>query len=179
MKRPTIIAIIVFIVTCLLFYACNKTSDTISRYIKSSCNFNDTCVFFNSYDSTNCKAPCDYIDLKEALETDYDTLYLISTGFESDISDIIGFKYKGGDFTTESEDYNLLLLVKQKQIVYEGKIKKSLDVVNFSYSTISTSSTSFCLLKHSSSIYKVKREKDGLKYRYYLYNIVECGSDGG
>lgn len=175
LKRINIIALVVII---LFLSACNKTSDKISRYIKNNCNFENTAVFINDYDSTSYTSKADFIDLKKALRIDYDTLYLISAGFKSDISEIIGFQYNGGDFTVESEDYNLLLLVKQNQIVYEGTIKKLLDKVNFEYSYMSSMSSSFCMLKHSSSVYKVKREKDGLIYRYFLYNVYSSGIEG-
>ncbi len=160
---------IVLVLTILFLSGCNKTSNKISKYIRNNCNFEDTITFFNAFDNTYYKASGDLIDLKKALDIDYDTLYLISVGFESDISDIIGFKYNGGDFTLESEDKNLLLLVKNNEVVYQDKIKSLLDKVNFVYPFGEGSSA--CLLKHSSSIYKVKREKDGLIYRYYLYNV--------
>lgn len=115
-------------------------------------------------------APSDFIDLKKALKIDYDTLYLISGGFESDISDIIGFKYNGGDFTLEAEDNNLLLLVKNDKIVYQDKISRLRGKVCFFY-PFWRKSPSICLLKHSSSIYKVERERNGLLYSYYLYNV--------
>lgn len=171
MKQLKRINIISLIAVILFLIACNKTSNKISNYIKNNCNFENTAVFFNDFDSSYYTSPADYIDLKKALKVDYDTLYLISAGFKTDISDIIGFQYKGRDFTFESEDYNLLLLVKQNHVVYEETFKKLLDKVNFEYSHVSTVSSSFCLLKHSSSIYKVKSEKNGFTYRYYLFNV--------
>ncbi len=163
--------IIVLISVSVLMSACNKTSDKIAKYIRYNCKFNKTAVFFNYIDSTYYTAPADYIDLKKVLKVDYDTLYLISVGFESDISKIIGFPYHGGDFTIESEDKNLLLLVKQNKVVYKGTLEH-FDKIMFMYPTIWRNdffTSSSCLLKHSSSIYKVERERDGFLYHYYLY----------
>ena len=165
-----ILFFIVFIVIVLFLIICNKTSNKIALYIKFNCDFKKTAVFFNYFDSTYYTAPADFIDLKKALGIDYDTLYLISAGFESDISDVIGFQYNGGDFLLESEDKNLLLLVKNKSIVYQSKLKSLIDVAHFVYPSWEYIETPY-LLKHSSSIYQIKRERDGLIYRYYLFNV--------
>ncbi len=162
--------ILTLLIVCVFNIACNKTSDKITMYINNNCDFKRNAVFFNYIDSTYYTAPSDFIDLKKALKIDYDTLYLISGGFESDISDIIGFKYNGGDFTLEAEDNNLLLLVKNDKIVYQDKISRLRGKVCFFY-PFWRKSPSICLLKHSSSIYKVERERNGLLYSYYLYNV--------
>ena len=170
-KKIILRIVIPFTATIVLFLSiCNKTSHKIARYITFNCDFKDTAVFFNYYDSTYYTAPAGFIDLKKALNVDYDTLYLISCGFESDISDIIGFQYNGGDFTLESEDKDLLLLVKNRNVVYESKLKSLLNVASFVYPSWEDIETPY-LLKHSSSIYKVERERDGLMYRYYLFNV--------
>lgn len=175
MKTLNIKIIFVLISASVLMGACNGTSDKIARYINRNCDFKKTDVFFNIIDSTLYTAPADYIDLKKTLKVDYDTLYLISIGFESDISEIIGFPYHGGDFTVEAEDKDLLLLVKQNKVVYKGTIKHLFEKASFAYPMGSKYhfSSSACLLKHSSSIYKVHREKDGWSYSYYLYNKDE------
>ncbi len=165
-------SIIFLIVFCVFISACNKTSNKITSYINDNCDFKKNDVFFRVIDSTYRTSPADFIDLKKALKVDYDTLYLISVGFESDISDIIGFKYNGGDFTIEAEDKNLLLLVKNHEVVYQDKIKKMSEKVHFMYA-LEENPSLFCLLKHCSSIYKVERERDGLQYFYYLYNVNE------
>lgn len=174
MKRINFKIIIVLVAASVLLGACNRTSDKIARYIRYNCDFKETDVFYNTSGITSYIAPVDYIDLKKALKVDYDTLYLISVGFESDISEIIGFPYHGGDFTVESEDRDLLLLVKQNEVVYKGTIKffKEKAVLVYFWNTESPHSSA-CLLKHSSSIYRVAREKDGWSYNYYLYNIDE------
>ncbi|MBP1645520.1 MAG: hypothetical protein H6Q16_1095 [Bacteroidetes bacterium] len=174
MKSLNFRIIIVLISASVLMSACNRTSDKITRYINRNCDFKKTDVFFHSFDSTSYTAPADYIDLKKALKVDYDTLYLISAAFEEDISEIIGFPYHGGDFTVEAEDRNLLLLVKQNKVVYKGTIKFHDEKATFVYPMGNEKDyfpNSACILKHSSSIYKVHREKDGWSYRYYLYNI--------
>jgi hypothetical protein len=60
-----------------------------------------------------------YINLKKALKTDYDTMYIFSGLFPADyISNIINLKYTNNNWDDDSWK---MVLVKNRKIVYENE----------------------------------------------------------
>lgn len=103
-KKRKIIVIIVICLYC--FINCSKnTEDMIYNYINSSCSFenDDICV----------------IDLREALDIDFDTFYLFGEGSRQDfISKTINISYNNSNFIPDSK-YRLVL-IKADSIVFDN-----------------------------------------------------------
>ncbi|MDR0970899.1 MAG: hypothetical protein LBM25_00765 [Bacteroidales bacterium] len=101
MKKYILIFILFILIT---FYSCN-TNYKIKRYIESNCDFD--------------KSDVCYINLKKALKTDYDTMYIFGgTTSAEEVSKIINLKYTNNNWNDDSWK---IVLVKNREIVYEDE----------------------------------------------------------
>ena len=139
-----------------LFYGCSNTDNKLNNYIESHCNFNlaDTC----------------YINLKDALNIEYDKMYFfVEYTSEDEISEIMGIPYSNTKRIHDSE--KKIILLKNDKVVYDDtyypwRIYFSLNynmLQHFSYDMYTTQTFKIIKRKNNSGRYPY----------YYMINPVE------
>lgn len=166
-----------FLISCLLLSGCrNNTDELINKYIEHNCAFNgkDTC----------------YIDLKDVLNVDYDTMYVFGEYTQlQGIRLIIGVQ----DYNDENillpkgfvveDSHKKIILIKNGNIVYDNDFKYpyfddgiiitkngTFDGELFTHNAIMYTSSKFIVLR------KVEGNDYTEKYFYILRNVLNDGS---
>lgn len=138
-----------------ILISCSGTAKKITDYIDQSCySFGDTCR----------------IDLREALEVDYDRLYLFNEyTAEHEISSVLDIDYKS-DKTIGDSRFRMILL-KKNQIVYEDDLNTRL--IRFVEITEKADTThkSTKYLMHSTPYYTVTK-LNANSTDYYLLTAI-------
>lgn len=137
----------------LSFSGCCRFPSQLNKYMKSSRQ--------NHQDTTYWQT----IDMSEVLNVEYDTLYLVSECYESEIK---AFTHSDYDKGSSSNSHRLLLVcVKNGHVVYSD----AFDLFGKNRVAFETGGVFECYrIKHSSPVYKVKVDIIDGNGHYYLYN---------
>ncbi len=120
---------IILLGMCLCFFiSCNNTPNKLYKYIKSNCQFQDCGKIF--YESNFVEDTCFcYIDLRQALNIDFDTMYIFREYTPltviQDILDMKDYKQSSRQNTEllVKEGYLKIILLKNHKIVHEDDFK--------------------------------------------------------
>jgi len=148
--------IILLLMLSGLFFACNHTDTKIIKYVQSACPSNtDTCT----------------IDLQKILNVDYDSMFLFGEFTQPDeISSIMGITYSSNKTIPDSE--KRIILLKDKQIVYENDFSTRFMKFEEITERIDTVQKNSFYLVHYSSLYLVSKDLyNESNYIYYLKAI--------
>lgn len=114
---------------CLCFFiSCNNTPNKLYKYIKLNCQFQDCGKIF--YESNFVEDTClCYIDLRQALNIDFDTMYIFREYTPltviQDILDMKDYKqssHQNTELLVQEGSYKIILL-KNHKIVHEDDFK--------------------------------------------------------
>ena len=159
-----VLKVINFFMLLGLFCACNQTDKKIFKYVQSIC----------SNDVDTCR-----IDLRQALNVDYDKMYLFGESTTDDeISSIIGQEYHKNKTITDSK-YRIILLKNQK-IVYENdfyqhdiyfaEITEERDTINLP--------TFFYLIHNTPYYFVTKKYHTNNTECYYVLTLISKKENG-
>ena len=150
------------ILSIYLIYGCSNTDDKLKKYIESHCSFEQSEI-------------C-YIDLKDALNIDYDKMFLFGEGIRSDeISNIIGLTYSKDKFVPDSK-YRIIF-VKNNKVVYDDDYYQYQTDFVLLNPIKEVYPLTTCYLCTDSIFYVTKRENEGGRYPYiyFLKPVSEVG----
>lgn len=137
----------------LSFSGCCRFPSQLNKYMKSSRQ--------NHQDTTYWQT----IDMSEVLNVEYDTLYLVSECYESEIKAFTHSDYDNG--SSVNSHRLLLVCVKNGHVVYSD----AFDLFGKNRVAFETGGVFECYrIKHSSPVYKVKVDIIDGNGHYYLYN---------
>lgn len=175
MKRNNYLVYILAV--CLLLCSCRKNTDEIlNAYIERKCDFNgiDTC----------------YIDLKDALRVDYDTMYVFGEYTQlQGIRLIVGIEnYNNENFLLPKgfvveDSHRKIILIKDRKIVYDNDFKYPYfddGVIVKKNGTFDGELYTHTAIMYVSSKFLVVRKEDSqnqiTKHFYILRNMLYDGS---
>jgi|SaaInl1SG_22_DNA_1037389.scaffolds.fasta_scaffold13950_3 hypothetical protein len=142
---------------CLLLFSCNNTESELIEFMESNFEHIENSIL--------------EIDLEEAFNTQYDTLYLFGEFTQSEeISSVIGIEYNG---RIVSDSKKRIILVENGCIVFETNIStKNLTFLEITHH-INSQHKNLNYLEHHCSKYSV--QKGTKKDQHYLLRPVCSG----